>query len=58
MEPVEAYLQELRELRASGAAVPVTSGHAALEELLCLARDLALRAGHEHLAGRLEPLDI
>jgi len=31
---------------------------ALLRELRDLARDLALRAGREHLAGRLEPLDI
>jgi myo-inositol-1(or 4)-monophosphatase len=58
MDPVEAYLQELCDARASGAAVPAASSEAALAELLRLARDLALRAGREHVAGRLEPLDI
>jgi hypothetical protein len=30
MNPAEAYLAELRGIRASGAAVPETSGHGAL----------------------------
>lgn len=58
MDSVEAYLRKLRDARAAGAAVPVASGSAALEGLLALARDLALRAGREHLAGRRERLEI
>jgi hypothetical protein len=34
MNPPEAYLAELRDIRASGAAVPETSGHGALAGLL------------------------
>ncbi|MFA4965422.1 MAG: type ISP restriction/modification enzyme [Thermoleophilia bacterium] len=34
MNPVEAYLTELRDIRASGAAVPETSGYGALANLL------------------------
>jgi hypothetical protein len=34
MQPVEAYLAELRDIRASGAAVPETSGYGALATLL------------------------
>jgi len=34
MDPVEAYLAELRDMRASGAAVPETSGYGALATLL------------------------
>jgi hypothetical protein len=34
MLPVEAYLAELRDIRASGAAVPETSGYGALATLL------------------------
>ena len=34
MNPVEAYLQELRDIRVSGAAVPETSGNGALATLL------------------------
>ena len=34
MNPVEAYLQELRDIRASGATVPETSGYGALATLL------------------------
>ena len=34
MQPVEAYLAELRDLRASGAAVPETSGYGSLTTLL------------------------
>ncbi len=58
MDPVDAYLSELRDAHASGAAVPASAGDAALTALLALARDLALRAGEEHLAGRREHLEI
>src|SRR5665647_1487073 len=34
MNPAEAYLAELRDIRASGAAVPETSGYGALANLL------------------------
>ncbi len=34
MHPVEAYLAELRDIRASGAAVPETSGYGPLATLL------------------------
>ena len=34
MNPVESYLGELRDIRASGAAVPETSGYGALANLL------------------------
>jgi len=34
MLPVEAYLAELRDIRASGAAVPETFGYGALATLL------------------------
>ena len=34
MEPLETYLVELRSIRASGAAVPETSGYGALANLL------------------------
>lgn len=34
MNPVESYLAELRDIRASGAAVPETSGYGALANLL------------------------
>src|SRR5450759_3864981 len=34
MNPAEAYLTELRNIRASGAAVPETSGYGALANLL------------------------
>src|SRR5450759_4433435 len=34
MNPAEAYLTELRDIRASGAAVPETSGYGALANLL------------------------
>lgn len=34
MDPVESYLSELRDIRASGAAVPETSGYGALATLL------------------------
>ena len=34
MNPPEAYLAELRDIRASGAAVPETSGYGALANLL------------------------
>src|SRR5450759_1413182 len=34
MNPVETYLAELRDIRASGAAVPETSGYGALANLL------------------------
>jgi len=34
MHPVEAYLAELRDIRASGAAVPETSGYGALANLV------------------------
>jgi hypothetical protein len=34
MDPVESYLAELRDIRASGAAVPETSGCGALANLL------------------------
>ena len=43
MNPAEAYLTELRDIRASGAAVPETSGYGALANLLT------------EVGGRLKP---
>src|SRR5450759_4203412 len=43
MNPAEAYLTELRDIRASGAAVPETSGYGALADLLT------------EVGGRLKP---
>ena len=43
MDPVESYLAELRDIRASGAAVPETSGYGALANLL------------NEVGGRLKP---
>ena len=43
MDPVQSYLAELRDIRASGAAVPETSGYGALANLL------------NEVGGRLRP---